>query len=75
MNSGSLRLRLGLAAAGLIALALVLAGDGLTLIFDRVLDARTADGLDRTAKLIAGQVALAPDGAPTLPREPPDSRF
>nr|WP_245296515.1 HAMP domain-containing sensor histidine kinase [Methylorubrum extorquens] len=75
MNSGSLRLRLGLAAAGLIALALVLAGIGLTLIFDRVLDARTADGLDRTAKLIAGQVALAPDGAPTLPREPPDSRF
>ncbi|KQQ18201.1 ATPase [Methylobacterium sp. Leaf123] len=75
MNSGSLRLRLGLAAAGLIALALVLAGIGLTLIFDQVLDARTADGLDRTAKLIAGQVALAPDGAPTLPREPPDSRF
>ncbi|CAO4181984.1 histidine kinase [Methylorubrum aminovorans] len=75
MNSGSLRLRLGLAAAGLIALALALAGVGLTLIFDRVLDARTADGLDRTAKLIAGQVALAPDGALTLPREPPDSRF
>ncbi|GMA75282.1 hypothetical protein GCM10025880_16990 [Methylorubrum aminovorans] len=48
---------------------------GLTLIFDRVLDARTADGLDRTAKLIAGQVALAPDGALILPREPPDSRF
>jgi signal transduction histidine kinase len=75
VRSGSLRLRLGLAAAGLIALALALAGIGLTLIFDRVLDARTADGLDRTAKLIAGQVALAPDGAPTLPREPPDSRF
>ena len=75
LTRGSLRLRLGLAAAGLIALALALAGVGLTLIFDRVLDARTADGLDRTAKLIAGQVALAPDGAPTLPREPPDSRF
>ncbi|GJE80608.1 MULTISPECIES: ATP-binding protein [Methylorubrum] len=75
MKRGSLRLRLGLAAAGLIALALVLAGVGLTLIFDRVLDARTADGLDRTAKLIAGQVALAPDGTLTLPREPPDSRF
>lgn len=75
MKRDSLRLRLGLAAAGLIALALALAGVGLTLIFDRVLDARTADGLDRTAKLIAGQVALAPDGALSLPREPPDSRF
>ncbi len=75
MKRDSLLLRLGLAAAGLIALALVLAGIGLTLIFDRVLDARTADGLDRTAKFIAGQVALAPDGTLTLPREPPDSRF
>lgn len=75
MKRDSLRLRLGLAAAGLIALALALAGVGLTLIFDRVLDARTADGLDRTAKFIAGQVALAPDGALSLPREPPDSRF
>ena len=72
---GSLRLRLGLAAAGLIALALLLAGIGLTVILDRVLDARTADGLDRLAKLIAGQVMLAPDGTLSLPREPPDPRF
>jgi len=71
----SLRLRLGLAAAALIALALLLAGIGLTVILDRVLDARTADGLDRTAKLIAGRVGLAPDGSPTLSREPPDPRF
>jgi signal transduction histidine kinase len=71
----SLRLRLGLAAAALIALALLLAGIGLTVILDRVLDARTADALDRTAKLIAGRVGLAPDGSPTLSREPPDPRF
>lgn len=75
MKAGSLRLRLGLAAAALIGLALVLAGVGLTVIFDRVLDARTADDLDRTAKLLAGRVGLAPDGAPTLSREPPDPRF
>ncbi|SDO49545.1 Signal transduction histidine kinase [Methylobacterium phyllostachyos] len=75
MSRHSLRLRLGLAAAALIALALLLAGIGLTVILDRVLDTRTADGLDRTAKLIAGRVSLAPDGSPTLSREPPDPRF
>ncbi|MDP4003762.1 ATP-binding protein [Methylobacterium sp. NEAU K] len=75
MRRDSLRLRLGLAAAALIALALLLAGAGLTVILDRVLDARTADELDRTAKLIAGRVGLAPDGSPTVSREPPDPRF
>ena len=75
MRVGSLRLRLGLAAAALVGLALLLAGFGLTIIFDRVLDARTADELDRTIKLLAGRVGLAPDGAPTLSREPPDPRF
>ncbi|MDH2310214.1 sensor histidine kinase [Methylobacterium brachiatum] len=75
MRRDSLRLRLGLAAAALIALALLLAGIGLTLILDQVLDARTADELDRTAKLIAGRVGIAPDGRPTISREPPDSRF
>ena len=75
MRRDSLRLRLGLAAAALIGLALVLAGIGLTVILDQVLDARTADSLDRTAKLIAGRVALAPDGSPTLSREPADPRF
>jgi signal transduction histidine kinase len=71
----SLRLRLGLAAAALIAIALALAGIGLTVILDRVLDARTADGLDRVAKLIAGQVAIGRDGTLALPQEPPDPRF
>jgi signal transduction histidine kinase len=71
----SLRLRLGLAAAALIALALVLAGIGLALIFDAVLEARTVDDLDRTAKQIAGQVDLAPDGNPVVAREPTDPRY
>ncbi|MCJ2113511.1 HAMP domain-containing histidine kinase [Methylobacterium sp. E-025] len=75
MRADSLRLRLGITGAALISLALLLAGFGLTIIFDRVLDARTADELDRSAKLIAGRVGLASDGAPTLSREPPDPRF
>ncbi len=75
MRPRSLRLRLGLAAATLIALALVLAGIGLTLIFDAVLEARTADELDRAAKQIAGEVSRAPDGSPVLAREPTDPRY
>lgn len=75
MSRHSLRLRLALAASALIALALALAGFGLVLIFDRVLDARTADELDRTAKQLAGQVALGEAGRPTLSAEPPDPRF
>lgn len=75
MRRDSLQLRLGLAAAGLIGLALLLAGAGLTVILDRVLDVRTADELDWTAKLIAGRVNLAADGSPIVSREPPDPRF
>ncbi len=75
MRLRSLRLRLGLAAAALIALALVLAGIGLALIFDAVLEARIVDDLDRTAKQIAGQVGLAPDGNPMVARELTDPRY
>lgn len=75
MRRNSLRLRLSLAAAGLIALALLLAGLGLSVVFDRVLDARSAQDLDRIAKYLAGQVSRAPDGALRLSAEPPDPRF
>ncbi|GEO99711.1 ATP-binding protein [Methylobacterium haplocladii] len=75
MRLRSLRLRLSVAAAGLIALALGLAGAGLVVIFDRVLDARTAEDLDRTAKFLAGQVSRAQDGHLHLAAEPADSRF
>ncbi|MCP4563545.1 MAG: sensor histidine kinase [Bosea sp.] len=75
MRTGSLRLRLALSAFGLIALALALAGGGLVVIFDRALDARTAEELDLTAKYLAGQAAIAPDGALTLTASSPDARF
>lgn len=75
MSGSSLRLRLALAASALIALALALAGFGLVLIFDQVLDTRTAEELDRTAKQLAGQVTVGSDGRPALSAEPPDPRF
>lgn len=75
MKRGSLRLRLTLVATALIALALVLAGLGLVVILDRVLDARIADDLDRTARFLTGQVSVAADGALALAAEPPDPRF
>jgi signal transduction histidine kinase len=75
MRGRSLRLRLGLAASALITLALALAGLGLVVLFDRVLQIRAAEDLDRTAKFLAGQVVLAPDGMLSLTVEPPDPRF
>ncbi|TDR88174.1 sensor histidine kinase [Enterovirga rhinocerotis] len=75
MSRHSLRLRLVLAASGLVALALLLAGFGLVFIFDRILDRRTADDLDRTARYLTGQVRLSPSGSLSLPAEPADPRF
>nr|WP_144765964.1 HAMP domain-containing sensor histidine kinase [Methylobacterium dankookense] len=75
MTGRSLRLRIGLAAAALVALALGLAGIGLVVIFDRVSDARTVEDLDRMAKFLAGQVAVAQDGTLSVASEPPDPRL
>ncbi|WP_306223240.1 sensor histidine kinase [Bosea beijingensis] len=75
MIRSSLRLRLAIAASVLVALALALAGIGLVVIFDRVLDERAADELDRSAKFLTGQIALSPTGALTIGTELPDPRF
>lgn len=75
MSRGSLRLRLSLAAAALIALALGLAGVGLVVIFDRVLDARTADEQDLIVKFLVGQISRDPDGKLELDTEPADPRY
>ena len=58
MSRRSLLLRLWAAAAGLIAVALLIGGVGLFLIFDAALDRQTSDELNHTAKLLAGQVAF-----------------
>jgi signal transduction histidine kinase len=71
----SLRLRLSLAGGLLVVLALFLAGIGLTLIFDRVLDKRTADELTQTANLLVGQLRIEPDGSPAIGVTPADPRF
>jgi len=70
----SLRLRLILAAAGLILLALALAGFGLRAVFDSVLDRRTVEELDRTARSLAGQAEIGPEGHVSVPRPPGDPR-
>ncbi|WP_242662289.1 sensor histidine kinase [Teichococcus deserti] len=75
IRRGSLRLRLVGAAAALIVLALVLAGAGLLVIFERELAARATDDLDRTAKFIAAQLEPGPEGRPRLLQEPADLRL
>ncbi len=75
MSRNSLVLRLGAAAAGLIAAALLVGGFGLFLIFDAALDRRTADELNHTAKLLAGQVAFDPAGRLTVEQAPADPRY
>lgn len=75
MKRGSLRLRLVVAAAALILLALALGGAGLLLIFDRVLEARAVEELDRTAKYLSAQIEPLPDGTPRLLQEPADPRL
>lgn len=75
MTRGSLRVRLSVAAAGLVALALALGGVGLFLIFDAALDRRTADELNHTAKLLAGGVGFDPAGEITVETPPADPRY
>lgn len=75
MTTRSLQLRLGVAAGALIALALILGGAGLFLIFDRALDRRTADELNHVARFLAGQLAFDAGGAPKLMQTPGDPRF
>ncbi|MFC3124989.1 ATP-binding protein [Pseudoroseomonas globiformis] len=75
IERGSLRLRLSVAAAGLISLALLLGGAGLVLIVDRVMEQRAVEDLDRTAKFLAAQIEPLPDGSILLQQEPADPRL
>ncbi|WP_020179702.1 HAMP domain-containing sensor histidine kinase [Methylopila sp. M107] len=73
--ASSLRLRLSVAAAGLIALALLFGGAGVFLIFDAALDRRTADELNHTARLLAGQVTFGADRTLAVEQTPADPRY
>ncbi|WP_158811258.1 HAMP domain-containing sensor histidine kinase [Beijerinckia sp. L45] len=75
MTRGSLRVRLSLAAAALITLALIVGGAGLFLIFDAALDRRTSDELNHTARLLAGGVGFNAQGNLTVEQKPADPRY
>ena len=75
MNTGSLRLRLLLAAAASIALALFLTGLAMVQLFDREIRNRVRDDLDNTMVQILGAVAVNSDGSIGVAGELTDPRF
>ncbi len=75
MNGRSLRLRLLLAAAISVGLALVLAGFGLVALFDRHVERRVNAELRTFVTQIAGAIDFGADGQPRLSRALADPRF
>ena len=75
MNSGSLRLRLFLAAAGLIALALFLTGLAIVGLFERQVRDRVLADLDNNLLQLAGSIDVAPNGKVTAGKSLADPRF
>jgi signal transduction histidine kinase len=75
MKSRSLRLRLLLAAAISVGLALVLAGFGLVALFDRHVERRVNAELHTFVNQIAGGIDFAVGGVPTLTLPLADPRF
>lgn len=75
MKPRSLRVRLLLAAAVTIFLALAAAWVVMTLLFERHIERRVEADLIREGMQLAANLSIAPDGAPLLSREPGDVRF
>ncbi|MBI2255186.1 MAG: HAMP domain-containing histidine kinase [Proteobacteria bacterium] len=75
MKRRSLRLRLLVAAAVSVGLALVLAGFGLVTLFDRHVERRVNAELHTFVNQIAAGIAFDGDGAPALNRALADPRF
>jgi signal transduction histidine kinase len=75
MTRHSLRLRLMLAQAATITIALVLAGIGLTLLFERHLERRVDEELATYARQLASRLVVAPDGSLRLLADLADPRF
>ena len=65
MTSGSLRLRLFLAAVGLIVLALFLTGLAIVGLFERQVRDRVLADLDNNLLQLAGSIDVAADGKVT----------
>ncbi len=75
MKPRSLRVRLLLAAAVTIFLALAAAWVVMTLLFERHIERRVEADLVREGMQLAANLSIGPDGAPLLSREPGDLRF
>jgi signal transduction histidine kinase len=75
VKTRSLRVRLLLGAAVAIFVALAAAWIVMTLLFERHIERRVEADLIREGMQLAADVAIAPDGAPLLSREPGDARF
>ena len=75
MKPRSLRVRLLLAAAVTIFLALAAAWVVMTLLFERHIERRVEADLIREGMQLAANLSIGPDGAPLLSREPGDVRF
>jgi signal transduction histidine kinase len=71
----SLRVRLLLGAAVAIFIALAAAWVVMTLLFERHIERRVRAELVREGMQLAANVAIGPDGAPLLSRDPGDLRF
>ncbi|HYN77062.1 MAG TPA: sensor histidine kinase, partial [Lamprocystis sp. (in: g-proteobacteria)] len=75
MTRRSLRFRLLLAAALSIALALMVAGFGLTALFEHHAQRRLESGLDNTLRLILGHLGATADGRISFDQPLSDPRF
>lgn len=75
MKSKSLRLRLMVAAAISLIIALLIAGVALVNVFERYVIRRIGDELDTYVRQLAANVSLSSDGALQISRQLADPRF
>jgi signal transduction histidine kinase len=75
LTARSLRFRLLMAAMAAIATALGVAWLGMTLIFERHIEYRVAEELQRTGLQLTAALTMAANGAPALDSQPSDPRF
>ena len=75
MKPGSLRLRLVAGGAAAIISALILAGIGLTYLFERHVMRSLAEDLDVHVRQALASIEVGPAGKSRLAREPSDPRF
>ncbi len=75
MKRNSLRLRLVAGGVAAIAIALAIAGVGLTLLFERHIARTVAEDLDVHLNQLLAAIDVGPDGQIVVTRPLPDPRF